>query len=60
MKFGGGGFKAPHIGAVHPKVGMPSSPKVHPAAQIKTRMRLPDSGSVGADTSPIVPNAGRI
>jgi hypothetical protein len=32
---------------------------VHPAA-LKTRVRLPDSGAIGADQAPIVPNAGRI
>lgn len=36
-----------------------SGGQVHPAA-LKTRVRLPDSGSIGADQAPIVPNAGRI
>jgi hypothetical protein len=54
-----GGFKAPHMGGGKP-MSMGSAPKIHPAAQTTTRVRLPDTASIGADPSPIVPNAGKI
>jgi hypothetical protein len=50
------------MGAPKPTVGkgpMGIGGVVHPAA-LKTRIRLPDSGAIGADSAPIVPNAGRI
>ena len=59
MKFGGGQFKTPHIGGGKP-MKMGAASKIHPAAQTTTRVRLPDTASIGADPSPIVPNAGRI
>jgi hypothetical protein len=39
---------------------MGGAPKIHPAAIQRTRVRMPDTGSIGADPSPIVPNAGKI
>ncbi len=59
MKFGGGGFKMPKVGAIKPNVRMAGMGKIHPSAQ-QTRVRLPDTGSIGADNSPIVPHTGRI
>lgn len=50
------------IGAAKPNVGKGSISKIHPAANFggQTRVRLPDTGSIGADPSPIVPNVGKI
>ncbi len=42
-----GNFKAPHIQASK-KVAIPHAPKIHPAAQVKTQVRFPDSGAIGA------------
>ena len=53
-------FSMPHISAGKVKTAIPQAPKIHPAAQIKTRVRLPDTGPIGADTAPIVPDTGRI
>lgn len=44
----GASFKGPKAGSTAPKVGMPSAPKIHPAANIKTKVRFPDSGAIGA------------
>ena len=61
-RFGGEFGKANAKGSPKPTVGkgpMGIGGVVHPAA-LKTRVRLPDSGAIGADQAPIVPNAGRI
>ncbi len=55
-----GGFKIPTMHKVAATVHAPSAPKIHPAAHTQTRVRLPDANSIGADPSPIVPNAGKI
>lgn len=51
---------APHFAAAKPKTPMPRSPMIHPSAQTRTRVRLPDANNVGVDPAPIVPNAGKI
>lgn len=53
------GFKMPHMGAIRPTAKIGSMPKIHPAAQ-QTRVRLPDTGSIGADAAPFVPHTGKI
>ena len=53
-------FKMPHVGGGKIRTQVPTAPKIHPAAQIKTKVRLPDTGPIGADTAPVVPNTGRI
>jgi hypothetical protein len=58
MKMGASKFAAPRAKMGHP-MKMGAAPKIHPAASA-TRVRLPDTGSIGADPSPIVPNAGKI
>lgn len=50
-------FKAGSAGAK--TVGMPSAPKVHPAARIKEQVRFPDSGAIGAAPAVQTP-VGRI
>lgn len=50
-------FSAPKIKAPSYRPAKPM--KVHPAA-MQTRVRLPDTGSIGTDPSPIVPNTGKI
>lgn len=42
-----------------PKVNLPPGPKIHPAANIKTKVRFPDSGAIGAAPAIQTP-AGRI
>ena len=56
----GMGFKAPKTGSIKPTVKMGAAPKIHPAADFKTRVRLPDTSSIGADPAPIVPATGKI
>ena len=56
----GGSFKMPHTPHVKPTVKFASASKIHPAAQVQTRVRLPDSSAIGADPAPVVPGAGRI
>lgn len=41
-------FHAPAKIGGSKKVGLPSAPKIHPAADIKTKVRFPDSGAIGA------------
>ena len=53
------GFKMPHMGAIKPTEKIGGAPKIHPAAQ-QTRVRLPDTGAIGADSAPFVPHTGRI
>lgn len=55
----GGHFKLPSSGTTHPKVGMPSPSKIHPAANIKTQVRFPDSSAIGAAPAVQTP-VGRI
>lgn len=45
--------------ATAPKVSLPSGPKIHPSANIKTKVRFPDSGAIGAAPAIQTP-AGRI
>jgi hypothetical protein len=47
----------PHMSK--PVTKMPSMPKIHPAANIKTKVRFPDSGGIGADPAVQTP-VGRI
>ena len=47
----------PHMSK--PVTKMPGAPKIHPAADIKTKVRFPDSGAIGAAPSVQTP-VGRI
>lgn len=51
-------FHASKVGGAK-KVALPSAPKIHPAADIKTRVRFPDSGAIGAAPAVQTP-VGRI
>jgi hypothetical protein len=50
---------AGRVGGMKPITHMPSAPKIHPAASFKTKVRLPDSGSIGADPAPFSSTAGK-
>lgn len=44
----GTSFHGPKASSTSPKVGIPTAPKIHPAAKIRTQVRFPDSGAIGA------------
>jgi hypothetical protein len=58
--FGGEFGKNNAMGGPKPTIGKGPMGKVHPASIQHTKVRLPDSGAIGADPAPVVPNAGRI
>lgn len=55
----GASFHGPKAAATAPKVGLPSAPKIHPAAHTRTQVRFPDSGAIGAAPAVQTP-VGRI
>jgi hypothetical protein len=61
MKFGGMGAPAKigRVGGMRMTPKISGAPKIHPAASFKTKVRLPDTGSIGADPAPSSSVAGK-